>query len=482
MKLFSAAFLHETNRFSPIPTSYESCIEDVFYLPEQDPEGDKVADIEFYGEFVRLISSQVDELIIGPAFGAQPSGFMQKADYEKLRDLILTALKDAGKIDAVILFLHGAQMAVGYDDCEGDLLHRIREIVGPDTPIAAILDLHGNLSTRMLQSANLLVACKEYPHTDYPERILELLTILEKTVKGEIKPVMTKVFIPVLGSFHTTKPLLHRFVEKVKSLEKDDVLSISMMHGFPWADTRDTGANILVVSDEYQDKDALRAKQLAKSLAMEFEQIGKSVGRDFSVTVDQALAQTEAVDDGLVVIADIADNAGGGSPSDSTFILKAMLEKQIRNAAIAMIWDPVAVQFAIKAGIGAKIELRIGGKVAKCSGDPVDTDARVTAIDLDESSNPFIVPDPKVAIRVAGIDIVLNSIREQVYSPDVFTDLGIDIKTKKLLVVKSSQHFYAAFAPIAKKVIYCNTDGCLNADLTQYNFQNIQRPMWPLDE
>ncbi len=371
MKLFCAALMHETSRFSPLPTNVESCKESIFYLPEQDPSGDKVKDIELYGEFVALLRSKNHQVVVGPAFGAQPSGLFSGSDYRQLRDRLLLDLKSAGNVDAVVLFLHGAQMARGYDDCEGDLLRRVRKLVGADVPVGAVLDLHGNLSDQMLEAATLLVAGKEYPHSDYPERILELMELLERTVRGEVTPVMRRSFIPVLGSFHTTREALRSFVKKVISLEKGPVLSISMMHGFPWSDTSDTGANMLVITDGR----AQCAERLAATLAVEFSQICRQVGVGFLLGVEEALDRAQAINAGPVVIADVADNAGGGAPSDSTFILRAMLGRNIGNAALGMIWDPMAVQIAVKAGVGATLPMRIGGKTAEVSGDPLDIEA-----------------------------------------------------------------------------------------------------------
>lgn len=479
MKIYTAAMMHETNRFSPIPTDLDSFKEFPYYLPGGKISEQEILNDPMYGVFVSLLAAGNNDIVIGPAFGAQPSGLTSSKDFETIRDTILEHLaKVKNDIDCVALFLHGAQMAYGYDDCEGDLLTHIRKIVGPDMPVAALLDLHGNLSNTMVEQSTFLIACKEYPHTDYPERVQEMVTLLQDCVDGKIVPVSAKFQVPMTGAFYTTVEPLRSFVDKIISLEKENVLTISMMHGFTWSDTPDTTANIIVSTNN----DKKHALSLAESLGKEFFDVGKKVSRGLSTDVKKAVRQAKSIKNGLVVIADTADNAGGGAPSDSTFILKELLAQNITNAALGMIWDPVVVIIASKAEVGTHLKLRIGGKVCPQSGYPIDVDAKIIAIDKGINSNPVLPKDPKVVIRVKGIDIILNTIREQVIETEVFTSLGIDLNTKDIVVVKSSQHFYDQFAPIAAKVIYCDTPGVLCKDLSKLHFKRLPRPIWPLDE
>ncbi|RLA01126.1 MAG: microcystin LR degradation protein MlrC-like protein [Gammaproteobacteria bacterium] len=478
MKVFTAAMMHETNRFSPIPTDLESFKEYPYYLPGGKVTEQEIRNDPMYGIFVSLMESNGDEVVIGPAFGAQPSGLTAKKDYQVLRDTILKYLaKEKDEIDCVALFLHGAQMAYGYDDCEGDLLTHIRKLVGPDMPVAALLDLHGNLSNTMIEQSSFVIACKEYPHIDYPQRAKEMVKLLGDCVEGKIVPVSAKYRVPMTGAFYTNLEPLRSFVDKTIGLEKGDVLTISMMHGFTWSDTPDTRANIIVTTNN----DLEHAETLAESLGKEFFEVGKKVAGGQPSNIKQVLQQAKEVTDGLVVIADTADNAGGGAPSDSTFILKELLDQNITNVALGMIWDPVTVKIASKAKIGSHMKLRIGGKVCPESGDPIDVDATIITIDKGKKSNPLLPEDPKVVIRVKGIDIIVNSIREQVIETSVFTDLGIELSKKNMVVVKSSQHFYDQFAPIAAKVLYCDTPGVLCKDLSKLDFQRLPRPIWPLD-
>jgi microcystin degradation protein MlrC len=183
-----------------------------------------------------------------------------------------------------------------------------------------------------------------------------------------------------------------------------------------------------------------------------------------------------------VVVADVADNPGGGAAADSTFILREVLHRNLKNVALAAIWDPAAVDLARAAGEGASLDLRIGGKTSPYSGDPVDL--RVTVGTIVVAPHPTSPGRDEVDVSVVadGVHIVLTNRREQVVSPDVFTRAGIDPEAMEIVVVKSSQHFRAGFEAIATEIIYCDTPGTLTSDLAQVPFTRIPRPMWPLDE
>jgi len=383
--------------------------------------------------------------------------------------------------------LHGAMIAHGHEDCEGDLLARVRALVGPDVPVGALLDLHATLTPRMLASGAVLVACKEYPHTDYLARTRELHGILARMVQGACRPDALMRRVPMLGVFGTGDGPMRALVDKVCRLEATPgILSISLVHGFPWSDTADTGAVVLVVFDTAEDGAAARADKIAAGLAQDFLAL-RTAGGHAALQVDAAIdAALAASGKGLAVLADSSDNPGGGAACDSTFVLRALLERGVRDAAVGMLWDPLAAQLAIDAGVGAAQQLRIGGKVGKASGLPVDVLATVTAIRRDARQHGLAgqfteALGDAVAIRAGGIDIVLNTRRQQVFSPECFTQLGIDLAGKRLVVVKSTRHFRAHFDAIAAATIICDAPGALNSDLARLPYAHLARPMWPLD-
>jgi microcystin degradation protein MlrC len=201
-------------------------------------------------------------------------------------------------------------------------------------------------------------------------------------------------------------------------------------------------------------------------------------------TIDEAFEQFARAGDGLTVIADTADNAGGGAASDSTFFLHELVRRGIKDAAVGMIWDPMAVDFAFTADVGTTFPLRIGGKTSALSGQPFDADVTVTALNRELTQVAFgsrQTVGKAAAVRCHGIDIVLTQVRDQTHSPDCFTEMGIDLKSKRLVVVKSAQHFHTQFNPIAQQIIYAVTAGTTSVDFTTFPYQRVQRPIWPLD-
>jgi microcystin degradation protein MlrC len=371
--------------------------------------------------------------------------------------------------------MHGAMVADGYDDCEGDLLERIRAVVGPDVPVGAELDPHCHLSARMLANATVLICYKEYPHTDFVERGEELITLCAAAARGDIKPVMSVHDCRFMGIFHTSREPMRSFVDHMKSLEgREGILSISLVHGFPWGDVADRGTKVLVVTDNRShDGDAL-----AERLGQEVAALRKRAMPSY-LSVRQGLDQALA-GDGPVVLADVSDNPGGGSPGDSTFILQALLDRGMTRAALGPLWDPVSVRLCWEAGEGARMPLRIGGKTGPMSGAPLDVTAQVLALRKDayqsfESSR--VEMGDCAAIRVEGIEIVLTTRRVQAMGRDLFSAAGVALDDKTLIVVKSSQHFYASFAPLAKRVLYVAAPGAIAPDLRQIRYEVPVRPL-----
>ena len=296
--------------------------------------------------------------------------------------------------------------------------------------------------------------------------------------------------VPMPGLFGTTEAPMAGFVRRLRSSEKTPgIRSVSALHGFPWSDSVHTGASILVVRAGDDPVADGRATASIDELSREFFALRLQVPNKrmpLTQALDAAVAWVPSAG-GLVVLADAADNPGGGAACDSTHTLKAVIDRGLEGVALGMIWDPQAALIASDAGVGARLALRIGGKVGPMSGLPVDAVVDVLAVRRDAHQRGLDgkVSDPlglSVAVRAAGIDIVINSIRQQVFSPDCFTQLGIDLSAKSLVDVKSTQQFRAGFDPIAATAIHCDTPGTLNGELTRRPCQSLRRPVWPLDE
>lgn len=476
MKYFFGALVTETNTFSSIPTSRRSFAE--------ARGADALRSESILTVFVRHMAQRAAAQGIGLEIGlcatAQPSGPMAQRDYEELRGALLADLRKAGPVDAVFLMLHGAMVSEGCLDCEGDVLEHVRAAVGPGVPVLAVLDPHAHLSRRMVAAADLLSFMKEYPHTDGARCIDDLLRIAHGMLHEGVRPAGAVADCRIVGLWPTQQPPIRRFVDRLRELEgTGGVLSISFVHGFPWGDTPDTGTKMLV----YTNADAPRAQAWADRLAAEVWAI-RGASQPQLASVDEALDIVAAADGGgPIVLADVADNAGGGASADASFILQAVLQRGLAAVAFALFYDPVLVEHCRRAGIGARVRARVGGKLGPHSGEPVDVDAVVRGLATGGQQLAFgQTPDPMgdtAWIETRGVDIVLSSVRTQCFHPQAFTHIGIDPLARRALVVKSLNHFHVGFAPIARRIVPVSTPGALDTDFARLPYRVFTKPYWP---
>jgi microcystin degradation protein MlrC len=411
---------------------------------------------------------------------ARTGGVVTRDAYERIRREILAGLQAALPVDAVLLNLHGAMVADGYDDCEGDLLSFIRARTGPDVPIFAALDLHCHLTRQMVENCTAFVMFKEYPHTDYAERAEEVFELARRTLLGEIRPVMEVADCHMLGLFPTSRQPMRKLVDHLSSLEgKDGILSVSIGHGFPWADVEDVGATVLVVADSDREK----ASRLARQVAREFFSIREAAQLPW-VTLEEAIDRlTQHRGEKPLVLSDIADGGGGGT-FDSTFLLRVLLERGVTGTATSIFWDPIALSYCLKAGEGARLRLRLGGKAGHLSGDPLDLDVEVVRIVPDAAQTtphgtfPF---GPAVVLACHGNLIVLSGgVRIKAVDPTAFTCVGIDPGQQRGLILKGQHGFYDAYVNLASDILYVDTPGACQMDPRGLPYRKLARPMWPL--
>jgi microcystin degradation protein MlrC len=481
MRLFAATLATETNTFSPLPTSIEAYKESVFYRPCEHPaDTPRMCTAPLFVARQRA-AKEGFILVEGSCFAASPSGTTNRADYEFMRDEILGQLEAAMPLDGVLLGLHGAMVAYGYDDVEGDIIARARAIVGKDCVIGVELDPHCHLTLKRIAGSDIIICYKEYPHTDVVERAEEVLDLVLAKLRGKIKPVMSLYDCRQLQMYPTTEPLMRAFVDRIKGMEgKEGILSISIVHGFPFADVPENTSRVLVIADG----DKAKADRLATTIGEELVSMRGKTMPQF-LDVPQGVAAAVASNVAPVVLADPADNAGGGAPSDNTTILRHLIERNVEGAAVGPIWDPVAVRLCFDAGEGAVFPLRFGGKIGPTSGQPIDAAVTVAKLARDcwQSFGPTQVPlGDCAAIRVGGVEVVLISNRTQALGLELFTNVGIDPRERRIVVCKSTNHFMAAFGPIAKRVIYVESDAPLARDYRRIPYTRVQRPIWPLDE
>ena len=499
-KIFTACLGTETNTFSPFVTSY-SDFEETYYTRHGKHGDDPFIFAMPLLTWRRMAEERGWDVVESVCAFAMPSGVTLRKDYLRLRGEILEDLQAALPVDGVLLSLHGAMVIEGWDlpaeeqegvDCadgEGDLISAIRAVVGPNVPIGVELDLHCHITQRMLRDADVLITFKEYPHTDFVERAEEVFAIIADQIGGKIKPVMSLHDCRMIGVFHTTREPMRSFVDDMQELEgSHGVLSVSLGHGFPWGDVADMGAKILVITDDRPHEGA----RLAAELHHRLENIAAEAQPPY-MTIDEALDRALALADGPgsgpVVLADVSDNAGGGAPNDSTFVLRRVLERGIGDVAFANFWDPIVTQLAINAGTGARISLRLGGKMGPQSGDPLDL--TVTVGGVARNAVQTVGKPPKTAhSRLGdaaalhlgnGVDVQVNSHRTQSFNPDALTQVGIDAIHKRILVVKSMQHFHAGYGPIAREVLYIAAPGALVPHFDQLPYRLADRSLWGID-
>lgn len=480
MRVFTATLATETNTFAPMPTGLASFQQEGYF-----PAGTHPNQMTFFAGPLWAARQRAHELgwdvVEGLVAMAQPSGTTTRLAYETLRDELLADLRSALPVQMVVLGLHGAMVADGYPDCEGDLLTRVRAIVGPEVVLGAELDPHHHLSEAMVQQADLLIAFKQYPHTDILERAFELVDLCAAQVRHRRRPVASVADCGMVAMVHTTREPAQGYVQRLQALEgQGGVLSISLTHGFPWGDVAEMGTRVLVYTDGRPAEGQALARRLADELVALREQLDTPW-----LGIDEAIDAALAAPPGLVVLADSADNPGGGAAGDSTFILRRLLERGIGNAALGPLWDPQAVRIAFDAGVGARLPLRIGGKVGPMSGAPLDAEVTVKALvqklPMAGLAGTRQSLGDSALVAVGGVEVVLISRRSQAMGTDLFTGIGCDLPAKRLVVVKSSQHFRAAFAPLAVQILYVSAPGSVTADLQQLPYRHIRRPLWPID-
>lgn len=479
LRVFVASLATETNTFSPIRID-RSAFEDSFYAPPgQHPETPTLCSAAFTAARKRARSDGFT-LIEGTAAWAEPSGLVSRAAYESLRDEILDQLARAMPVQVALFGLHGAMMAEGYDDCEGDLLVRARALVGPDAVIGVELDPHCHLTQAMIEASTVMVTFKEVPHSDFAERADDMVDLALRAASGQIQPVMSVLDCRSIANFMTSRSPGRELVDDMLAMEqRGEALSLSVVHGFPAADMADVGTKIIVITDGERETGRRMAETLARRV------LGFGSNRmPYMPGPVEAVATAMAAPRGPVILADRWDNPGGGVAGDSTFLLQALLEQPEARSALGALWDPIAVSFCIAAGVGARLEMRLGGKAAPSSGQPVDAEVEVTAL-TDDLVIPFqaslVSLGAAAAVRIGNHDLVLASKRAQTFHPQVFTKMGIDLAAKKIVVVKSASHFHTAFAPLAADIIYVNCGGPYPPDPSKIPYRKIRRPIAPLD-
>lgn len=417
--------------------------------------------------------------------GAEPSATIALAAYEAMRDELLRHLEAALPLDALALDLHGAGVVDGVEDLEGDLGRAIREVVGPDLPIVVSLDLHGNITDAMADHYDVMLGYHLYPHTDMWERGHEAVHLLPGLLDGSLRPITHVEHLPILLPTSTTDPGFpaHAMNEVCKRLEEHpDVVDCTVFHGFPFTDVVDVGVHVVVITNGDADLARFVGAEIGGWIWEHREDF-----RSEHPTPDQAIRLALAADERPIVINDTSDNPGGGTPGDGTHVLRALLDADVTESCFGGIFDPEVVAQAHAAGVGASIEVRLGGKHDVLHGEPLVLRAYVKCLTDGRFTMRYLAAGATARLgntarlTVDGLDIVVISVRQQTLDPGVFTLHGIDLARCRIIALKSSNHFRAGFGPLAASIITADAPGLTTTRVEVFDHTRATRPLWPTD-
>lgn len=473
-RAFIASIATETNSFSPLPTGWAAFEENGIRTDaSRSDDGMAAAGLSVFRRLAESDGYAVAESI--SAF-AQPAGRVLYPVHAGLRDRLLDDLRRAGPVDLVLLLLHGAMMAVGEDDCEADILECARS-VAPGAVIGATIDPHCHLSARMVAAADVITIFKEYPHTDVGDSAAQLYRLCHAKLSGGAAPVPALVDTRMVGLYPTFEEPMRAIVAGLRAREQSGaVRSASLAHGFPWGDSPDMGTRVLTYGDDYP-----AALAEAKAIAAELYEARDALRPQFpdiTHSLDRAAAS-----DGICVIGDHSDNPGGGAPGDNLAFLRAMLARNLDGAVFGGVYDPMAARLCAEAGAGTSLLLRLGGKLGEASGDPLDVMVEVLGVRPDHDQEAFGTRDRlglSVLLRSGGIEILVTSLRSQIYGRDAFEAFGLDLTQRKLIVVKSSRHFEQGFAGLADDLWTASGPGALTLDFGAIPHTKCAHDFYPI--
>jgi len=488
LRVALGGLVHETNTFVPRPTTLSDLRAADWFAGARLLDACSGTGTELGGMIAAAERLGV-EAVPAVAVAAEPGGLVTAEAYAAAAGALLDALAAAGPLDAVCLALHGAGVAEGAEDLEGDLLARVRAQVGAGVPIVATLDLHANLTAAMVAHATALVPCLRYPHVDFAacgERAVELAV---GCARGELRPVTAARSLPLLTPPTATDggvgAELRAAAERWRA--RPGVLHAAFLHGFPYTDVGAVGAAALVVADG----DAALAERGADALADELWRRRERLPVARPGAVAAVAAAQAALARGArrpVVIAETSDNPGGGAPGDGTRLLRAMVEARLPDACFGFLCDAAAAARAHAAGEGARIDVRIGGASGPAAGPPLAAEA--TVVRLTDGRFRALHPmergrrvdlGPCALLRIGGVEAIVASGRTQTLDEAVFALHGVEIGRRAVIALKSSAHYRAWFAPRAGALVEADTGGATSAAIERLGHRRLRRPVWPLD-
>ena len=491
MRIATGMISHETNTFSPIPTTLASFAEErIGVLDGQDVIDAMTGRKTGIGGFIDVGQQHGWTMVGTVAAGATPSANVDADAYDELKGRMIDRLKSEGPFDGVLLHLHGAMLAKNAPDAEGDLCMAVRDVIGPDTPLIVELDLHGNITPEFCDVVDAVFAYNTNPHIDAWERGVEAAECMAKYLNGEIsrpsvfisKPPM----LPPTINMRTAEGPMQRILARGQEWEaQPEILDVSVFGGFPYADFDLAGSSILVTAT-----DETVGKQCARDVggfAWEIrDEFLKSIA-PVEDAVSEAITVMNEAPGKPVALADVADNPGGGGSGDTPELLRELVKRGVAGA-VACVWDPETVNAARTLGAGNTGTFLIGGKATDAYGGPVE----VTGVVGHLSDGQFtghgpvirgqpVSCGPTARIDVGDLKVIVTSVRHAANDQGYFRVAGVDPEREPMLMIKSRGHFRADFEPICHAIIEVDAPGAANPMLDRYTFSNVRRPIWPLD-
>jgi len=396
---------------------------------------------------------------------------VSKDAYLELRQELIGRIHDIMPVDGIYMHLHGAMEVEEIGDGESDLVRSVREVVGSGIPIAASLDLHGNIAPAFAGSTNVLTALRTAPHVDGSETERRAVNHLVRCVRDGIRPVNVLIKIPLLlpGEYAVTEiePARSLYAKLSEIESQDGILDASILIGCAWTDSPYTSVSVIVVAEEDSRKAHEYAAALARDIWMRREEFGPDAE---TVSVGEAVREAIEAREHPVFISDSGDNVTAGGAGDIPLLLEKLLEAGATDAVIAGLADPDAVTRCAQAGVGSKITLNIGGKLDKVNGHPLEVTGVVEYIN-----------SPSLAVlKVEGVRVILASDRRAFTTLRSFEQAKVNPLDQKIVVVKVG-YLFSELRDIAEKAIMALSPGFTNLQLEQLPYKRIMRPIFPLD-
>ncbi|MEH6526124.1 MAG: M81 family metallopeptidase [Sneathiella sp.] len=487
MRLLIAMMKHETNTFSPIIADWQRFQDWSAYLGEDALKAYEGTGMPF-GAYVELARAAGAEIITPVAAEAMPSGPVTEHAFNMMADAILDAVR--GGVDAAMLDLHGAMVADHTDDGEGTLLERIREI-DPDLPIAVTLDLHCNLTDKIMDNCTALIGYKTYPHVDMYEVGKQIGEVLLDSMAGKVNPVMswgnTQLLSQTLRQGTDNEPMATLIRMCCEAEQEPGVLAATAFGGFALADIRDAGNSVIVVTDGDKAKaDEIRDRILAKAWDLREDFVYEHT------PLEEQVAKAKEMTEGPVLLLDHADNCGSGATQDVMTVIAEVLRQGLEDVAVGAVWDPAAVQEMQKSGIGSTITLKLGGKTDMPQigevGEPLMLTGTVKTLTNGEwivrgpmYTGVKVFMGPTAVLETENMEIVIVSNHHEPWDTGVFTSVGIQPEYKRYLILKSRIHYRAGFASIGKATLTLDGKGVTTSDNNLLRYEKVRRPIYPLD-